>query len=257
MVNLSVSFKALLIDFDNTLVLFNEDHFLVSYAKLAYPNFTKYFNESTFFQKLLRSTLHMIHNDGTMTNDEAFTYNFISDTPELTYDECYSLFNRFYEETFHQLGSIIKVVPYGRPLLRRVLNEGLQVVIATNPIFPERATQIRLSWAQLDDLDITLSTHAENMSFCKPRPEYYHAILDHINLKPEDCVMAGNDPISDMSASTLGFKTFLVDLDQEKGRLGIFSKEIGKSAKKNGASLKYRVDGTGTLEELERFLFNT
>ncbi len=249
-----MSYKALLIDFDNTLVLFNEDQFLVSYAKIAYPYLKEFFDESTFFQKLLHSTLQMIHNNGRMTNVAAFTYDFIADTPALSYDECITRFNRFYEESFEQLGSIITVVPFGHELLQRVIEEGLKVVIATNPIFPELATQIRVGWANLLDLDITLMTHAENMSYCKPRTEYYQTILDLIHQKPEDCVMAGNDAISDMAASDLGIKTFLVDLDQEKGRLGVLSKEVGNSAKKGRQTSKYRIDGSGSLQDLKRFV---
>lgn len=216
----------------------------------------EYFDQSTFFQKLLQSTVNMIRNDGSMTNVDAFTYNFISGS-KLGYEECFNLLHKFYAESFRQLGKIVHVVPYGRKLLERVLQEGLQVVIATNPIFPELATQIRLEWANIGDLDITMSTHAENMSYCKPRPEYYQSILDYIKQKPEDCVMAGNDPVSDMAASVLGIKTFLVDLDQEKGRLGILSKEIENRTKKKAASPQFQIDGSGTLQDLERFLFET
>lgn len=251
-----MKFKALLIDFDNTLILFNEDEFLLSYAQLAYPYLAKYFDESTFFQKLLQATLHMIHNDGSLTNVDAFTYNFISDTPTLSYEECYQQLNRFYKESFDQLRHTVTVVPHGRQLLERTLNEGLKVVIASNPIFPELATRIRLSWAKVDDLDISFITHAENMSYCKPRPEYYQAILDAIRLQPETCLMAGNDPISDMAASALHIKTYLIDLDQEKGRLGLLSKEIGNSAIKTAQSIQYQIDGAGTLGDLEQFLFN-
>ncbi|MFX0078314.1 MAG: HAD family hydrolase [Candidatus Hermodarchaeota archaeon] len=251
-----MTIKALLIDFDNTLVLFNEDEFLVNYAEKAYPYLADYFDQSTFFQKLLQSTVNMIRNDGSITNVELFTYNFILGS-NLSYEECHNRLRKFYTESFRQLGNQVHIVPYGRKLIKRVLQEGLQVVIATNPIFPELATQIRLEWANLGDLDITMSTHAENMSYCKPRPEYYQSILNHIKQKPEDCLMAGNDPISDMAASVLGIKTFLVDLDQEKGRLGILSKEIEERTKKKAVYPQYPVDGSGTLQDLERFLFGT
>lgn len=257
MVHLYLTIKALLIDFDNTLVLFNEDQFLVAYAKLAYPYLADFFDEATFFQKLLQSTLQMIHNDGSQTNAEAFTNNFIADTPSLDFEECNNRFRHFYEEKFHELGDTVIVVPYGRELLKRVLNAGIQVVIATNPIFPELATHARLRWANIADLNITLTTHAENMSYCKPHPEYYQTILGLIQRSPEECLMAGNDPISDMSASALGMTTFLVDLDQEKGRLGILSKEISNSAKKEAKRFQYRIDASGSLEDLEYFLFNS
>jgi FMN phosphatase YigB (HAD superfamily) len=256
-VYIHLTIKALLIDFDNTLVLFNEDQFLVAYAKLAYPYLAEFFDESTFFQKLLQSTLYMIHNDGSQTNVEAFTNNFIADTPALSYEECNNRLHQFYKEKFHELRETVSVVPYGRKLLKRVIGTGIQVVIATNPIFPELATRTRLGWANIADLNISLATHAENMSYCKPRLEYYQTILDLIKRKPGECLMAGNDPISDMSASTLGMKTFLVDLDQERGRLGILSKEIGDSAKKDVKGSQYRIDGSGTLKDLEHFLFNS
>lgn len=249
----TVPFKALLIDFDNTLVLFNEDEFLAAYARLAYPYLSDYFDQSTFFQKLLQSTIFMIHNDGSQLNIEAFTNNFIADTPALHYGECITRFQTFYAETFHQLGATVKVVPNGRALLQGVIDAGIKVVIATNPIFPKRATEIRLGWANLEDLDITFTTHAENCSYCKPKLEYYQAILDVLDYLPEECVMAGNDAISDMAASDLGIKTFLVDLDQEKGRLGLLSKEIGNSAKKRVKS-KYTIDARGSLEDLKQFL---
>ena len=251
-----MTFKALLIDFDNTLVLFNEDEFLVNYAEKAYPYLAEYFDQSTFFQKLLQSTVIMIRNDGSMTNVEMFTNHFISGS-DLSYEECLNRFRKFYTESFRQLGNQVHVVPYARKLIKRVLQEGLQVVIATNPIFPELATQIRLEWANIADLDITMSTHAENMSYCKPRPEYYRSILNYINQKPEYCLMAGNDPISDLAASVLGIKTFLVDLDQEKGRLGILSKEIEDRTKKKAGYPQYPIDGSGTLQDLERFLLGT
>jgi FMN phosphatase YigB (HAD superfamily) len=174
----------------------------------------------------------------------------------LSFDECVSRFQQFYKESFDQLKSIVTVVPYGRQLLASVLRAGLQVVIATNPIFPEIATNIRVSWANLLDLDIALKTHAENMSFCKPRLEYYQTILEIIQQEPENCVMAGNDSISDMVASELGIRTFLVDLDQEKGRLGILSREVGNTAKKDLKASQYQIDGSGTLQDLERFLKN-
>ena len=65
----------------------------------------------------------------------------------------------------------------------------------------------------------------------------------------------GNPLVSDMVASALGIQTFLVDLNQEKGRLGLLSKEIGNSAKKTVTS-KYHIDARGTLEDLNRFLLS-
>jgi len=45
-----------------------------------------------------------------------------------------------------------------------------------------------------------LVTHIENMSFCKPRIEYYLEICWKIDEPPEACLMVGNDPINGATA---------------------------------------------------------
>jgi FMN phosphatase YigB (HAD superfamily) len=247
--------KALLIDLDNTLMLFNEDEFLTTYGRLAASYFSDLLDESSFFQKLLASTLKMLKNDGTVLNYEAFTQFFITDLPELSFNQCIQRFKQFYSETFHQLSKIIHPVPYARQLLEHVITVGIRVVVATNPIFPQVASIQRLKWANISDLDFALITHAENMRYCKPRPEYYLDILNKLSLQPEVCLMAGNDPVSDMAASSLGIQTFLVDLDQEKGRLGMISRQLGRY-KEDFDPAEYTINGQGSLEDLERFIFN-
>jgi FMN phosphatase YigB (HAD superfamily) len=247
-------FKALLLDLDNTLFLFNEDAFLVSYAQLAAPYFTDVLDESTFFQKLLRSTMHMLRNNGSQTNVEAFTHDFITGLPTLTYQECYNRFDRFYREAFGQLRNVVQTVPAGRGVVQRAIRADIQVAIATNPIFPDAATHYRLEWAGIDDLPIAIVTHAENMRYCKPHPEYFLTILDILERQPKECLMVGNDPISDMSAAEVGIKTFLVELEAEKGRLGMISKQVGQQAREVVSKARFRIDWRGTLQDVERVL---
>jgi FMN phosphatase YigB (HAD superfamily) len=250
-------FKALLLDLDNTLFLFNEDTFLVSYARLAAPYFTDLLDESTFFQKLLSSTMHMLRNDGSQTNVEAFTHDFIADLPVLSYEECFDRFDRFYQESFGQLGSVVQKVASGRRVVERAIGAGVQVVIATNPIFPDAATHYRLEWAGIADLPVALITHAENMRYCKPHPGYFRTILETLGRQPKECLMVGNDPISDMSAAAVGIKTFLVELEAEKGRLGIISEQVGQQARKVASKARFRIDWRGTLQDVERVLLGS
>lgn len=250
-------FKALLLDLDNTLFLFNEDTFLVSYAQLAAPYFTDVLDESTFFQKLLSSTMHMLRNDGSQTNVEAFTHHFIADLPQLSYEECFNRFDRFYHKSFSQLARVVQKVASGRRVVEGAVRAGIQVAIATNPIFPDAATRYRLEWANIADLPIALVTHAENMRYCKPHPGYFHAILGTLGRQPKECLMVGNDPVSDMSAAAVGIKTFLVELEAEKGRLGIISKQVGQQARKVASKVRFRIDWRGTLQDVERVLLGS
>ncbi len=239
---------------DNTLILFDEDKFLLEYARLAAPYFSDIIDEHAFFRKLLASTQHMMKNDGKTTNVEAFTNHFLADFSSLSYEECYTRFDRFYTEAFPKLNSLIKPATTGRQLLHHALEAGLQVAIATNPIFPKRATVHRLRWANVADLDIALVTDAENMSYCKPRPEYYQKVLDILGRQPPDCLMVGNDPVSDMSASTLGIKTFLVENEEEIARLGLVSAQIGDQAREVVDETKFQIDWRGTLKDVEKVL---
>jgi len=248
-------FKALLIDYDNTLVLFNEDQFLVSYAQYAAPYFTDLLDENTFLQKLLSSTLHMIQNDGSVTNVDAFTNHFIRNLPKLSYDECYRRFRQFYNEKFHELGKSTRIVPGGRQVIEKAIAAGIQVAIATNPIFPEIAMVQRLEWANLSDLDIVFVTHAENMHYCKPRPEYYQTIIENLRRQPNECIMVGNDTLSDMAASIIGIRTFLVEIDSEKGKLGFISSQMGSYTRDISSDTRFHIDWRGTLKDLNKLLF--
>ena len=88
--------------------------------------------------------------------------------------------------------------------------KGFRVALATNTIFPARATQWRIQWAGLQPEDVELYTTYENSSYSKPNPAYYQDILARLNVKPEECLMVGNDVGEDMIAEQLGMKVFLM-----------------------------------------------
>ena len=49
------------------------------------------------------------------------------------------------------------------------------------------------------------------LHYCKPAPEYYAEIAERIDVNPAKCLMVGNDTSSDLPASALGMKTFLLE----------------------------------------------
>ena len=81
---------------------------------------------------------------------------------------------------------------------------GLRVALATNPIFPAVATESRIRWAGLEPEDFELYTTYENIGFCKPNPDYYLEIAKRLGVRPEQCLMVGNDVTEDMVAKTIG-----------------------------------------------------
>ncbi len=197
----------------------------------------------------------MMKNNGAMSNVEAFTNHFLADLPSLDYESCYNRFDQFYQGAFQHLGSLTTPAIAGRQLVQHALEAGLKVVIATNPIFPERATTHRLKWANIADLDINLITDAENMSYCKPRPEYYQKILEILGNQPQECLMVGNDPVSDMSASIIGIRTYLVENEEEIARLGMVSTHMGNQASEGVDEPQFQIDWRGSLHDVEHVLF--
>jgi FMN phosphatase YigB (HAD superfamily) len=89
-------------------------------------------------------------------------------------------------------------------------SKGIRIVLATNPLFPAIATHSRARWAGLHPEDFELITTYENSRHCKPNPDYYRDILETLKVRPEECVMVGNDVGEDMIAGELGMQVFLL-----------------------------------------------
>ena len=84
------------------------------------------------------------------------------------------------------------------------------MALATNPLFPNVATESRISWAGLQPEDFETYTTYETSRYCKPNLDYYREVLDRLQVSPEECLMVGNDVAEDMIAKQLGMKVFLL-----------------------------------------------
>ena len=87
---------------------------------------------------------------------------------------------------------------------------GYELVLATNPIFPQVATYSRLRWAGFQPEDFSLITTYENSTSCKPNLAYYQEILQKIGRAPSECLMVGNDVTEDLCVRELGMEAFLL-----------------------------------------------
>ena len=68
-----------------------------------------------------------------------------------------------------------------------------------------------MRWAGLEPEMFAAYTTYEDCHFCKPNPKYYQELLEKLQLKPEECVMVGNDFDEDIVPTEgLGMKTFLL-----------------------------------------------
>jgi HAD superfamily hydrolase (TIGR01549 family) len=209
----AVPIRAVLFDLDDTLLANNMNRFLKGYFGLLAPHMARFAPPERFMPALLASTQAMIDNtDPAITNQQAFIADFfprVGRTPE----EMMPAFDEFYETQFGKLRELTQPVPEARVAIQAAFEADCDVVIATNPLFPERAIQHRIEWAGISDFSYQLITSYEVMHFCKPRPQYYTEIAKHLGRKPEECIMVGDDWENDIApAQQAGLRVFSVNI---------------------------------------------
>ncbi len=202
--------KTVLFDLDGTLLPMDQDHFTKTYFQFLAKHMAPYGYESNkLIQSVWAGTKAMVLNDGSKTNEEAFWNCFA---------ECYSekqledkkYFEDFYRDDFYQAQIATSVEPKAKEAIEMLKDKGIQLILATNPIFPSIATFQRVAWAGLDVNDFDLITTYENSTYCKPNPKYYEEIIHKMNLDPNECVMVGNDAIEDIAATKTGMQVFMI-----------------------------------------------
>ena len=84
-----------------------------------------------------------------------------------------------------------------------------------------------MKWAGIDPGLFEFIASYENLSYCKPNPDYYRALAKQLDVKPEECLMVGNDVSEDMIAETVGMSVFLLTdciINKENKDISAYSK---------------------------------
>ena len=200
----------ILFDLDGTLLPMDQDRFIQSYIGRMAKKLAPYGYDPHLLTKgLWAGTGAMVKNDGSQSNEDVFWSVFNA----LLGRDCRGdepLFTDYYEHEFQQVSADCGFDERAAESIREIKSMGYHVALATNPLFPAIATHSRAKWAGLDIRDFDLITTYENSRFCKPNLEYYRDILATLDLKPENCVMVGNDVSEDMIAEKLEIRVFLL-----------------------------------------------
>lgn len=200
----------ILFDLDGTLLPMDQDRFIQSYIGRMAKKLAPYGYDPHLMTKgLWAGTGAMVKNDGSQSNEDLFwtVFNAVLGK-DCRQDD--GLFMDYYRNEFQQVAADCGFDERAADAIREIKSMGYRVALATNPLFPAIATQSRAKWAGLDIRDFDLITTYENSRFCKPNPAYYRDILATLGLKPENCVMVGNDVTEDMIAKELGIQVFLL-----------------------------------------------
>lgn len=202
--------KIVLFDLDGTLLPMDQDVFVKTYFGLLAKRLAPLGYEPTeLINSVWAGTKAMIKNTGEKTNEEVFWDDFASRYGEEARNDLPE-FDAFYREDFDKVKGVCGFNPKSKEVIDLLKEKGIRVALATNPIFPAIATEKRIAWAGLSPEDFELYTTYENSNYCKPNPEYYKEIVKQLNIKPEECLMVGNDVVDDMVAEKLGMKVFLL-----------------------------------------------
>ena len=199
-----------LFDLDGTLLPMDQEVFVKDYfGRIAAKVAPAGYDPKGLIDTIWRGTAAMVKNDGSKTNEEAFWDYAVSVYGEKILQDKY-LFDEFYELEFDKIKAVCGYDPAAAEIVRNLKERGFRVALATNPIFPARATQWRMQWAGLRAEDFALYTTYENATHSKPNPDYYRDVLAQLNVNPEECLMVGNDVAEDMIAQQLGMQVFLL-----------------------------------------------
>jgi FMN phosphatase YigB (HAD superfamily) len=165
---------------------------------------------------MLRALIHGMNlmnesEDPTQTLEEIFDADFYPKLGVSKHDLIH-IIEEFYDHVFPLLGQHTRPRPDAVPLIEWAISCGYRIAIATDPLFPRKATYHRLRWAGFDPERFELVSTFEHFHFTKTHPAYYAEVLGRLGWPEGPVLMVGNDIARDLlPADRLGLKTFHVD----------------------------------------------
>ncbi len=205
----SMTIKTILFDLDGTLLPMDQEVFIKYYfGALVKHMEPEGYEPKKLIDSIWKGTEAMVKNRSSMTNEQVFwdkMKEFYGDSVMKDLPK----FEEFYKTSFQNISAVCPPDPESAPLIKQLKEQGYQLILATNPIFPAIATNSRIRWGNLNPEDFDLVTTYENSSRAKPNPEYFQEILEKLNLNPEECLVVGNDMTEDLCASKIGLPVFI------------------------------------------------
>lgn len=194
--------KAILFDMDGTLLPMDQNVFMKQYfgemAKVLSPLGLA---PEAVAPTIWAGTKAMMKNTGELTNDEVF-WQVFTQVSGLDAAPFRPAADAFYSNQFHRARAATAENPLAVEAVRVAREKAEKVVLATNPLFPMVGQKSRMGWVGLKPEDFDLVTSYETDRYCKPNPAYFLDVCRRIGVKPEECVMIGNDETEDMAAAT-------------------------------------------------------
>ncbi|RPJ25688.1 MAG: hypothetical protein EHM33_13830 [Chloroflexi bacterium] len=202
----------LLLDLDDTLLDTNLEAFMPAYFQALSQHMANHTAPDVMLGALLAGVNLMNESeDPTHTLEEIFDADFYAKLGVSKHDLIH-IIEGFYDNIFPQLGGHTRQRPEAVPFVEWALARGYRIAIATDPLFPRKATYHRLRWAGFEPEHFELVSTFEHFHFTKTHPAYYAEVLGRLGWPDGPVLMVGNDIARDLTpAHRLGLRTFLVD----------------------------------------------
>lgn len=202
--------KTVMFDLDGTLLAADQEIFTRAYFKELAKRFAPLgYDPDDLVKGVWKGVAAMVRNDGRRSNYDVFWDCFFDCFGEESRKHVDD-FNDFYVNEFNRAKEVCGFNPLVPEIVNALKENGISLILASNPVFPMTAQKARMRWAGVDPDDFVYLTSYENSSYCKPNSDYYREILEKTGCKAEECLMVGNDVDEDTPAAEVGMKVFIV-----------------------------------------------
>jgi FMN phosphatase YigB (HAD superfamily) len=202
----------LLLDLDDTLLNTNLESFIPAYFQALAKELAPQVAPELMIRALMSGTKRMMESDDfSQTLEQVFNAVFY---PQInsSREKIAATLENFYDNIFPTLGGVTSPKPEVAPFIDWAFSQGFRIAIATDPIFPRKATFHRLRWAGLEPEQFELVSSFEHFHFSKTHPAYYAEVLGRMGWPDDPVLMVGNDMERDIRpAKMLGLATYHVD----------------------------------------------
>lgn len=204
----------LLLDLDDTLLDTNLEAFVPAYFQALSQHMAGHVPPNAMLRALVNGLNLMNENvNPTRTLQEVFDAYFYPNLG-VSREALIDVIEEFYDNVFPTLGGHTHVRPEAAALTEWALSRGFRIAIATDPLFPRKATYHRVRWAGLDPDRLELISTFDHFHFSKTHPAYYAEVLGRLGWPDGPVLMVGNDVARDLApAHRLGLGTYLIDGD--------------------------------------------
>lgn len=202
--------NTILFDLDGTLLPIELEDFQNVYLTALTRKFSDLVEANALINMIMASTHKMVQNTDKVKNELVFMdslKSFIGEDDLKVYQE---RFLDFYHNEFIALKNVIRPNLEIREAVSLLKEKGYDLIVATNPMFPQIAIEKRIEWAGFKPSEFIYMSTFEKNHYCKPNLDYYKEVLSDNQKLPHECMMVGNDPFEDLVASKLGLKTYLI-----------------------------------------------